>query len=522
MRSSPLLIPFLGFIVPSSASPLSGLQTTFGSYRSDPKRAAVIKEAFQFSWKNYYDYAFPADSLRPADKSGENDRNGWGVTPVDSLGTAILMRDEETIQQILDFIPTINFTTTAKDEDISVFESTIRYLGGLVSAYDLLTGPFSDLVSDPAQVDALALQAGNLADGLKVAFTTPSGFPDWGVRFNPTIRRGDHGYNSLAGSGTLVLEWTRLSDVTGNEEYAKLTQKAEQYLLRPQPASSEPFPGLVGHNINTKDGKFRDSNGGWSGGTDSFYEYLIKMYVYDPKSFGEYKDRWIEAADSTMKHLASHPSSREDLTFLMGYSGTTTHPASGHLACFDGGNFILGGIALGKHKYTDFGLELVESCYQAYAQTPSGVGPEGFHWVDSATPNDTSRNPLPPSNQADFYAKSGFWASSGAYILRPETIESIYYAYRATGDSKYQDYAWNAFVAINATCRVENGYQGIYNVMRKDGSGHFTKMESFWLAETLKYLYLIFAEDGEWQVQGEGTNGWVFNTEAHPVRVRGN
>lgn len=81
--------------------------------------------------------------------------------------------------------------------------------------------------------------------------------------------------------------------------------------------------------------------------------------------------------------------------------------------------------------------------------------------------------------------------------------------------------AWDAFVALNKTCRVEHGFAGLHNIMRKDGGGHFTKMESFWLAETLKYLYLIFAEDAEWQVQAEGRNTFVFNTEAHPVRVRG-
>ena len=92
--------------------------------------------------------------------------------------------------------------------------------------------------------------------------------------------------------GTLVLEWTRLSDLTGDSQYADLSQKAESYLLNPQPASSEPFPGLVGSNIDIDTGMFLDARGAWTGGTDSFYEYLIKMYVYDPSRFGVYKDRY--------------------------------------------------------------------------------------------------------------------------------------------------------------------------------------------------------------------------------------
>lgn len=106
-------------------------------------------------------------------------------------------------------------------------------------------------------------------------------------------------------------------------------------------------------------------------------------------------------------------------------------------------------------------------------------------------------------------------------MLRPEVLESVYYAYRATGDSKWQDHAWNAFKAINQTCRVENGFAGLNNVMQADGGGHETKMESFWLAETMKYLYIIFADDAEWQVQARGRNKYVFNTEAQVMRVRG-
>lgn len=127
-----------------------------------------------------------------------------------------------------------------------------------------------------------------------------------------------------------MLEWTRLSDLTGNTTYAQLSQKGESYLLNPQPASGQPFPGLVGTTINTQTGQFEDAQGGWQGGDDSFYEYLIKMYVYDSSRFGNYKDRWVAAADSSIKYLASHPNSRPDLTFLSEFDGTTTVHQSGH------------------------------------------------------------------------------------------------------------------------------------------------------------------------------------------------
>ena len=200
----------------------------------------------------------------------------------------------------------------------------------IATAHDLLSGPFKHLVTDTTKINHLVKQAASLADGLKVAFKTPSGVPDGIVQFSPEVRKGGHDRNSLAGMGTLVLEWTRLSDLSGFDLYAELVQKAEEYLLHPEPKSAEPFPGLVGSQISVVDGTFLNSNGGWGGGTDSFYEYLIKMYVYDPDAFEEYKDRWITAADSTMRYLASHPTTRKDLTFLSGFSGNETHPGSGH------------------------------------------------------------------------------------------------------------------------------------------------------------------------------------------------
>ena len=186
-----------------------------------------------------------------------------------------------------------------------------------------------DLASDSRKVDALLNQAKSLADSLSIAFDTKTGIPEGDLVLNPEPRQLAKGKNSIAGIGTLVLEWTRLSDLTGDDKYAKLVQKAEGYLLRPT-GSPEPFPGLVGYQVSTETGEFLDSRGAWGGGTDSFYEYLIKMYLYDPKQFAEYKDRWVLAAESSIKHLESHPTTREDLTFLADYDGPKIIPRSGH------------------------------------------------------------------------------------------------------------------------------------------------------------------------------------------------
>lgn len=222
---------------------------------------------------------------------------------------------------------------------------------------------------------------------------------------------------------------------------------------------------------------------------------------------------WILAVDSSIAHLASHPSSRPDITYLAYYVNQTTRNFSQHLACFDGGNFILGGNVLDRQDYIDFGLDLVAGCRNTYASTVTGIGPETFSWNTSTL----------PANQSAFYKKNGFWIQDSFYDLRPEVLESYYYAYRQTKDSKYQDWAWEAFTSINATTRRGSGFSAVTNVNVAGGGSADDNQESFLFAEVMKYAYLMFAEEAEYQIFGGsgGSNEWVFNTEAHPFKVAG-
>ena len=350
----------------------------------------------------------------------DNPRNHWGASAVDALSTALVMELKPIVDDILEYISTINFKTS--NTQVSLFETTIRYLAGLLSGYDLLKGPLSNLATDKAKVEKLLSQSKSLADALKFAFDTPSGVPYNNIDLK---KRGNDGAstNGLATTGTLILEWQRLSDLTGDSTYGKLAQKAESYLLNPKPSYNEPFPGLVGTGIDISTGEFTDATGGWNGGDDSFYEYLIKMYVYDSSRFKTYRDRWILAADSTIKYLASHPASRPDLTFLASFDNKTFVNSSQHLTCFDGGNFLLGGQVLDREDYIDFGLALVDGCHDTYISTKTRIGPESFSW-------DTSQI---DSTQEAFFKKHGFYITNSFYDLRPEVIESYYYAYRVTG-----------------------------------------------------------------------------------------
>jgi mannosyl-oligosaccharide alpha-1,2-mannosidase len=177
------------------------------------------------------------------------------------------------------------------------------------------------------------------------------------------------------------------------------------------------------------------------------------------------------------------------------------------VACFDGGNFILGGLVLKEQKYVDFGLALVNGCHDTYISTLTGIGPEVFRWVTNTTSPTDPDNPGPSSDEEAFYEKAGFYITDGVYVLRPEVLESFYYAYRATGDQTYRDWAWSAFVAINETCRVGSGFAELQDVNAAGGGGFNDFQDSFLFAEVMKYSYLIHAPvsfmDGTFELEVE-------------------
>jgi len=249
----------------------------------------------------------------------------------------------------------------------------------------------------------------------------------------------------------------------------------------------------------------------WGAAHDSFYEYLIKTFILWPNQKTElYKDRWILAVENTIKNLSSwssptpvHPSYR----YLAVHDGQKKNEMA-HLTCFAPGNFLLGARALDRKDIFQFGLDILEGCWHAYNVTPTGICPERWRWKS----NDTFDEPFSATARSE-WEQYGLWSTDGEYLLRPETIESYFYAYRLTGNKIYQERAWDAFERISEVTRAPYGYSAIQDVMTTGGGSKRDEQESFWLAETLTYLYLIFDD-----TERISLDDWVFNTEAHPLR----
>jgi len=87
--------------------------------------------------------------------------------------------------------------------------------------------------------------------------------------------------------------------------------------------------------------------------------------------------------------------------------------------------------------------------------------------------------------------------------------------YRATGKQMYRDWGWKIFTSFEKFTRVEAGYASIDNVEDTQNPGYRDKMESFYLAETLKYLFMLFSDDNGLL----DLHKYVMNTEAHPLPI---
>ncbi|KAI9663155.1 MAG: maturation of Asn-linked oligosaccharides protein [Bathelium mastoideum] len=486
-------------------------------------RAAAVVEAYQYAWNGYKEYAFGKDELLPLSKSYTQDWYGWGVTIVDGIDTAIVMNLTDIVEEQLAYIQTIDFTTT-KYGPVEIFDTSIRYIGGLLSSHDLLRSGLFPNSYNQDQVNALLAQAVTLANKVAYGFDTPTGIASTNVNFTSntpvqgTYTVGNVTYNSTntASAGTFLLDWLRLTDLTGNTTYQQLVERGESYLVNPNPAPV--YPGLVGTQFDVDTGRLLSFDGGWHSGVDSFLEYTLKSYYYKQTSTTtEYKDFWLQAVQSTIEYIALHPYNFPDLTFIseLDVNGTITETMDDY-SCFAGGNFLLGCKALDMPELCDLGIAAADGCHQTYNTTLTGLGPLYWGWYNS------SNEQYDPTEDNDAAARK-FAAEYGYFIEYqdetwadfPESIESWFYAYRITGDQRWADYVWEVFLAINETARNDVAFTHVNNVNMPFGGSQADALDSFFFAEVLKYIYLTFADPNVVNL-----DQFVFNTESHPLLVQ--
>ncbi|OBZ67537.1 Mannosyl-oligosaccharide alpha-1,2-mannosidase 1B [Grifola frondosa] len=443
------------------------------------------------SWNSYLQFAFPQDDLIPTSKSGINDRNGWSATVVDALSTLFVIGQDVVFESAVNYTATINFNLSSTAGTVSVFETTIRYIGGMLSAYELSGNKYPALLS----------QAKILANKLSVAWVGSNAVPFPQVDFSrnqPALF-----LSTVAEAGSLTLEWWKLAQYTGNDRYRQLAEKSVRHLIK-LPA---PIPGIPAQGINPSSGRSVGDFVTWGGGTDSYLEYLIKYARLTNTNDNVFADTWATAVDSSMRILARTSTVGNHQYVADLNSGRISHVGS-HLACFLAGNWLLGGKLLNNDTIVNFALAANQACWNTYASTATGIGPEAFGYFSS---DGTFTGTNPSRRDIDFYNKHGFFILPGDtfYDMRPEVLESNFYAWRVTGDTKYYQRAVSATNSFKTFLKAPAAYSPINNV-NSPNSGFMGHMESFWFAEVLKYLYLTFDDPSRFSL-----DDYVFNTEGH-------
>ncbi|KAL4772946.1 glycoside hydrolase [Aspergillus nidulans var. acristatus] len=513
----PVRYPVSDFIPLSTNTPATLPRIQYSSFPPQSpitkSRQAAIKAAFQRAWTSYTTHAWKADELRPITAGSRNNFGGWGATLVDNLDTLLIMGLDEEFAAAVDALADIDFSphisSSSPQSTINIFETTIRHLGGLLAAYDL-TGCRETRLLDKA------IQLGEM---IYTSFDTENRIPvpRWNLH-----KAGNGEPQRAAAQGVLAelasssLEFTRLSQLTGDMRYFDAASRITD-LLDSQ-AGHTRIPGLWPVSVNLQKGDLtRGSTFSFGGMADSAYEYLGKTYrlLGGVGKGPQYERLARNALDAGTRHLLFRPMTPDHADILLsGVAHATSssvglEPRTEHLACFVGGMYALAGRLFSNETYLDTGRKLTDGCIWYYDNSPLGIMPEML-----TVPACPSVAECPwDETRGGIYT----YVRDGHYVLRPEAMESIFYMWRITGDEKYREAAWRMFTAIEAVTKTEFGNAAVRDVMVEDGNvEREDSMESFWMAETLKYLYLIFGEADLLSL-----DDWVFNTEAHPLRGAG-
>lgn len=514
-------------IIPLPTGPAAAIPRIQYAFEQSPETVAqrarremrlrAVKRSFEHSWEGYKKHAWLQDEVTPLTGTYKNGYGAWGATLVDSLDTLWIMGLKKDFAVAVASLKKVDFTSSPLDT-INVFETTIRYLGGLLSAYDVSEGQYPQLLE----------KAIELGDMLYVAFDTPNHMPitRWDWR-NAAMdgRQEALGSVLLAEVGSLSLEFTRLTQLSGDLKYYDAIQRITDVFEKQQ--NDTKLPGLWPVRVNTLSQDFtKDRTFTFGGMADSLYEYFPKQHLMLAGRTQQYRRMYEIALETAKEHLFFRPLNPKNQEMLISGSvkrnsadNLRLQPEGQHLTCFVGGMVGLAARVFDEPQELATARQLVDGCIWAYESMPSGIMPEIFtalpckntefenctwsdeRWFQAVADNYKmheyrhmsveehaqtviQKNNLPPGI---------IKINDSRFLLRPEAIESLFILYRITGDRTLQEKAWNMFQAIETQARTKIAYASIDDVSVQKSSLS-DSMESFWTAETLKYFYLIFSE----------------------------
>ncbi|KAG0212417.1 maturation of Asn-linked oligosaccharides protein [Mortierella sp. GBA30] len=446
---------------------------------------AKVKVLFENTYGIYRKIAFGHDDVKPLSESSTDPRNGWGATIIDSMSTMLVMGLDDLFDEAVRFVGTIDFNRSYTNDAVSVFESSIRYLGGLLSAYEL----------SQKKHPILLQKARQLGDKLAFAWIRDNDIPFGYIDF--FANAPSQTASNIAEAAGMLLEFNRLSNFTGNDTYFKLAQKSASHIAR----LPSPLPGLPAQGIDPATGQAVGGYVTFGGGSDAYFYSILRLAMLSPTPDTLLIDSWVTAVNSAIRILL-RTSTVGEWTYIADYDDyKKIRHISSHIECFAGGDWVIGGKLLLNQTIIDYGLELVDACLNTYSSTATGLGPEAFAFL-SSDGNYTGGLP-PTADQMQFYMDNqhGFYITISDYLLRPEVLQSNLYAWRSTGDMKYYQAALRALQQIQQFAIVPaNGGAAGLNDVNNAAAGGIDDTESFFFSGVLKYLYLTFDDPNKFNL----------------------
>ncbi|KAL3984861.1 Glycosyl hydrolase 47 family protein [Acanthocheilonema viteae] len=459
-----------------------------------------VKAMFYHAYNSYLLYAYPLDELKPVSCSGVDTWGSFSLTLIDSLDTLLIMGNETEFMRASEII--LRTVKVDMNVNVSVFETNIRVIGGLISAH-MLSGRVKGMALEPGWPCSgpLLRLAERFAQKLVPAFKSGTGMPYGTINLRHGLHKNETPITCTAGVGTMLLEFGTLSHITnlqckfgkvstnvlflGNPYYEQVALKALDALWKLRSPLN-----LVGNHINVETGEWTATDAGIGAGVDSYFEYLAKaaLLFQRPELMKQFKT-YVKAINKYIR--------KDDwFVWISMTSGELSMPIFQSLESFWPGLLALTGDV-------DDAQRIIYQYSQVIRQY--GFPPEFFN--------------LPKQEAV---------SKRAGYPLRPEFVESLYYIYRATKDPLLLEIAAEVVDAIEFSCRTNCGYATIVSTEHHSVED---RMESFFLSETTKYLYLLFDPDNF--INADGTTariietpngqciidagGYIFNTEAHPL-----
>lgn len=401
--------------------------------------AEDVKTEMAWAWDLYKEHAWGKDEIKPVSGGSSSfplKDHHLGLSLIEALDTLWVMGLDSRFQDGIDWVRTkLDFDV---DGEVSVFETSIRLVGGLLSAHH-------------ASGDrAVLAKAKDLADRLLPAFASPTGMPY--RKINLRTGKPSEPITSPADIATYLPEWGTLSRLTGDDRYRDAARKAVVALFERRSRLD-----LVATQIDIRNGEWRDRRATIGSYCDSFFEYLW--------------DSWQLLGDAGCKHMydvctaaiLKHQQAWKDGSLWFAdvdfESGKVVNTEQDELASFYGGLLGQGGA-----------MKLGAACTESWAKVQSqfGILPEGYD-----------------------YAKGEPTRKGNA--LRPELADAAFNLWLLDRKPLWRAIGRDHFLAMKRWNKARYGYTDLADVTT-DPKRQADHCPGYWWSEQMKYYYLLFAD----------------------------